>query len=246
MVRRDLARSRGEAQRLITGSKVLVAGMPTPKPASLVSADTPIELVSDEKRWVSRGAHKMLAALDAFPVEPEGQDVLDVGASTGGFTEVMLEHGARSVTALDVGRAQLHESLRSDPRVIPMDRTNFRLVDPGTLKKGPFPIVVADLSFISLCAVAAPLAGVAAEGGDLIVLVKPQFEAGRGEIGSGGVVRRQETRERAVNRVSECLATVGLGARGVIRSPIEGRDGNVEYLLWLRKGEDRLALEVPA
>jgi 23S rRNA (cytidine1920-2'-O)/16S rRNA (cytidine1409-2'-O)-methyltransferase len=220
--------------------------MPTPKPASLVSANTPIELISDEKSWVSRGAHKLLAAMDAFPVDPEGKDVLDVGASTGGFTEVLLTRGARSVTALDVGRAQLHERLRDDPRVVSLERTNFRLLDPVLLEKAPFPIVVADLSFISLCAVAANLAAAAADMGDLILLVKPQFEAGKGELGSGGVVRRQETRVLAVEKVCDCLARAGLGARGIIRSPIEGRDGNIEYLLWLRKGETRLALEVPA
>jgi 23S rRNA (cytidine1920-2'-O)/16S rRNA (cytidine1409-2'-O)-methyltransferase len=220
--------------------------MPVPKPASLVSADTPIELVSDEKRWVSRGAYKLLAALEAFPVDPEGKDALDVGASTGGFTEVLLAGGATSVTALDVGRAQLHESLRSDPRVHSVERTNFRLVDPGRLEKSPFSIVVADLSFISLCAVAANLALASRDRADLVVLVKPQFEAGKGEVGSGGVVRRQETRDRVVDQVCGCLEKAGLGARGIIRSPIEGRDGNVEYLLWLRKGEDRIALEVPA
>jgi 23S rRNA (cytidine1920-2'-O)/16S rRNA (cytidine1409-2'-O)-methyltransferase len=220
--------------------------MPVPKPASLVTADTPIELLSDERRWVSRGAHKLLAALEAFPVDPEGKDALDVGASTGGFTEVLLAAGARSVTALDVGRAQLHESLRADPRVDSLERTNFRLVDPGSLEKSPFSIVVADLSFISLCAVAANLAAVSRDKGDLILLVKPQFEAGKGEVGGGGVVRRQETRDRVVDEVCECLERAGLGARGIIRSPIEGRDGNVEYLLWLRKGEDRIALEVPA
>jgi 23S rRNA (cytidine1920-2'-O)/16S rRNA (cytidine1409-2'-O)-methyltransferase len=195
---------------------------------------------------VSRGAHKLLAALEAVPVDPEGKDALDVGASTGGFTEVLLAAGARSVTALDVGRAQLHESLRADPRVDSLERTNFRLVDPGSLEKSPFSIVVADLSFISLCAVAANLAAVSRDKGDLILLVKPQFEAGKGEVGGGGVVRRQETRDRVVDEVCECLERAGLGARGIIRSPIEGRDGNVEYLLWLRKGEDRIALEVPA
>lgn len=220
--------------------------MPTPKPASLVSPDTPIQLVSDEKRWVSRGAHKLLAALDEFVVDPDGKDALDVGASTGGFTEVLLAKGARSVTALDVGRAQLHERLREDSRVESMERTNFRLIDPTKLEKAPFPIVVADVSFISLCVIAANLSAAAAANGDLILLVKPQFEAGKGEIGSGGVVRRQETREKAVEKVCECLAEAGLGARGIIRSPIEGRDGNVEYLLWLRKGEERLPLEVPA
>jgi 23S rRNA (cytidine1920-2'-O)/16S rRNA (cytidine1409-2'-O)-methyltransferase len=220
--------------------------MPAPKPASLVSADTPIELLSDEKRWVSRGAHKLLAALEAFPVDPKGKDALDVGASTGGFTEVLLAAGARSVTALDVGKAQLHESLRADPRVDSLERTNFRIIDPGSLERSPFSIVVADLSFISLCAVATNLAAVSTDKGDLILLVKPQFEAGKGEVGGGGVVRRQETRDRVVDEVCECLEQAGLGARGIIRSPIEGRDGNVEYLLWLRKGEDRIALEVPA
>jgi 23S rRNA (cytidine1920-2'-O)/16S rRNA (cytidine1409-2'-O)-methyltransferase len=220
--------------------------MPVPKAASLVSPGTPIELGSEERQWVSRGAHKLLAALDAFPVDPAGKDVLDVGSSTGGFTEVLLERGAASVTALDVGRAQLHERLRGDPRVVSLERTNFRLVDPGDLAKAPYPIVVADLSFISLCAVAANLAAVARDGADLIVLVKPQFEAGKGDVGSGGVVRRQETRVRVVDQVCDCLRRAGLGARGIIRSPIEGRDGNVEYLLWLRKGGDRLPLEVPA
>jgi 23S rRNA (cytidine1920-2'-O)/16S rRNA (cytidine1409-2'-O)-methyltransferase len=219
--------------------------MPAPKAASLVSPDTPIELASDEKRWVSRGALKLLAALQAFPVDPEGKDALDVGASTGGFSEVLLAGGARSVTAVDVGRAQLHESLVSDPRVDSLERTNFRLIDPGSLEKSPFAIVVADLSFISLCAVATNLAAVSSDKGDLILLVKPQFEAGKGEVGGGGVVRRQETRDRVVDKVCDCLEKAGLGARGIIRSPIEGRDGNVEYLLWLRKGEDRIPLEVP-
>jgi len=229
---------------LISESKVLVGGMPTPKPASLVSAATPISLVADERKWVSRGALKLLAAFDAFPIDPTDEVVLDVGASTGGFTEVALERGARSVTALDVGRGQLHERLRDDPRVVSLERTNFRLVDPGQLD-GPYPVIVADLSFISLCAVAHKLAEVAADGADLVLLVKPQFEAGKGNVGRGGVVRDHEVRQRAVRKVIECLGEAGLGALGIIRSPIEGRDGNVEYLLWLRKGEEGIALEVP-
>jgi len=223
---------------------VLVRGMPTPKPASLVSADTPIVLVAEERRWVSRGAIKLLAALDAFPVDPTGKMVLDVGASTGGFSEVVLDRGARSVTALDVGRGQLHEHLRDDPRVVSMERTNFRLVAPDRLS-GPYPVIVGDLSFISLCAVAGKFYEVAADQADLILLVKPQFEAGKGSVGRGGVVRDQEVREQAVRKVIECLGDAGFGARGIIRSPIEGRDGNVEYLLWLRKGDEGVALEVP-
>ncbi|HSJ85061.1 MAG TPA: TlyA family RNA methyltransferase [Acidimicrobiia bacterium] len=244
-MRRDLARSRAEAQQLISGSRVVVGGMPAPKPASLVAPDTPIELVSDERRWVSRGALKLLAALEAFPVDLDGKEVLDVGASTGGFTEVALDHGAVSVTAVDVGRGQLHESLLRDPRVDSRERTNFRLADLDRLG-APFPVVVADLSFISLCTVADNLAAASAAGADLIVLVKPQFEAGKGQVGRGGVVRDRAVRERAVRQVIDCLGRVGLGALGLIRSPIEGRDGNIEYLLWLRKDAEGLELEVPA
>ena len=137
---------------------------------------------------MSRGAFKLLAALDAFPVDPTGKVVLDIGASTGGFTEVALERGARSVTALDVGRAQLHERLRKDQRVVSVERTNFRLVHVAQLD-GPYPLIVADLSFISLCAVAGKLDEAAADGADLVVLVKPQFEAGKGKVGHGGVIR---------------------------------------------------------
>ncbi|MGH8912941.1 MAG: TlyA family RNA methyltransferase [Acidimicrobiia bacterium] len=245
LVRRGLAGSRSEAHRLVEEAKVVVKGMPTPKPASMVTSDTPIRLVSDERQWVSRGALKLLAALEAFPVEVAGKTVLDVGASTGGFTEVTLEAGARQVVALDAGKAQLHESLRQDNRVRSLERTNFRLVDIAEIE-GPFPVIVADLSFISLCTVAEKLFEAAVAGADLIVLVKPQFEAGRRQVGKGGIVREQTIRAEAVGKVIECLSAVGLGARGLIRSPIEGGDGNVEYLLWLRKGAISLPLEVPA
>lgn len=219
-------------------------GIPTPKPATMVDPGTPIELTSQERRWVSRGAIKLLAALDEFPVQVEGKTVLDVGASTGGFTEVALAAGAEAVVAIDVGRAQLHESLQRDPRVRSVERTNFRLVHPEDLG-GPFPVVVADLSFISLCTVATRLSEAVVDGGDLIVLVKPQFEAGRSQVGKGGVVRDQVVRVGTVHKVIDCMAGVGIGAMGVIKSPIEGGDGNVEYLLWLRKGSPGNPLEVP-
>ncbi len=219
-------------------------GIPTPKPATMVAPETPIELTSRERRWVSRGAIKLLAALDEFPVEVEGKTVLDVGASTGGFSEVALAAGAETVVAVDVGRAQLHESLQRDPRVRSIEKTNFRFVDPEALG-GPFPVAVADLSFISLCTVAAKLSEAVEDGGDLVLLVKPQFEAGRSQVGKGGVVRDEAVRVETVLKVIGCMAEVGMGAMGVIKSPIEGGDGNVEYLLWLRKGSPGIPLEVP-
>lgn len=219
-------------------------GIPTPKPATMVAPETPIELTSHERRWVSRGAIKLLAALEDFPVDVAGKTVLDVGASTGGFTEVALAAGAESVVAVDVGRAQLHESLQRDPRIRSVERTNFRLVDVEALG-GPFPVAVADLSFISLCTVATKLSEAVEPGGDLILLVKPQFEAGRSQVGKGGVVRDESVRVETVLKVIACMEAVGIGAMDVIKSPIEGGDGNVEYLLWLRKGSPGIPLEVP-
>ena len=241
MVRRELVSSRSEAKRLIDEKKVIVGGVPEPKPATLVSPQDAIRLVGDEKRWVSRGALKLIAALDEFPVSVTGLRALDVGASTGGFTEVLLHHGAGSVVALDVGRAQLHESLAHDDRVESLERTNFRHVTAEDI--GTFPLIVGDVSFISLCTLATNLADVGSPGADYVLLVKPQFEAGRAEVGRG-VVRDEAVRARSVVKVATCLGEVGLGAQGVVTSPIKGADGNVEYLLWLRKGARPAELEV--
>ncbi len=245
MVRRNLARSRTEAQQLISAGSVVVKGIPTPKPASLVTADTPITLSTGEKRWVSRGAYKLLGALAAFPIGVSGKRALDVGASTGGFTEVLLDSGAAQVVALDVGRAQLHETLLADERVRSVERTNFRHVDVADLG-GPFELVVADLSFISLCTVAGKLTAMSSADADVVVLVKPQFEASRSEVGRGGLIKDQAIRDLTVQRVIGCLGEEGLNAQGLIQSPIKGGDGNVEYLLWLRKDRVMVDLEVPS
>lgn len=221
----------------------MVKGMPTPKPSSMVSADTPIRMAGDEKRWVSRGALKLLAALDAFPVEVAGKRVLDVGASTGGFTQVLLEAGAEHVVSLDVGRGQLHEFLRAHQSVTSMERTNFRNVSVSEL--GTFSLVVADVSFISLCTLAEKFSEVGEAAADYLLLVKPQFEARRGDVGRGGIVTDAEVRWQTVEKVVACLDVAGIGAQNVIMSPIKGSDGNVEYLLWLRKGEKIVDLEVP-
>ncbi|MDP9494795.1 MAG: TlyA family RNA methyltransferase [Actinomycetota bacterium] len=244
LVRRGLASSRAQAKRLIITQQVVIVGGTLPRPSSVVASETVIEVVGTQRRWVSRGAEKLLGALDTFPVEMRGKRVLDVGASTGGFTEVALEAGASTVVAVDVGRGQLHERLSSDPRVISLEKTNIRNTSPEQLG-GPFPFILVDLSFISLCVVAGSLAADALDGADLIVLVKPQFEVGRSGLGHGGIVRDPVSRAQAVAAVIDSLADARLGAMGLIRSPIDGGDGNIEYLLWLRKGEAGLDMEVP-
>ncbi len=221
----------------------MVKGMPTPKPSSMVSADTPIRMAGDEKRWVSRGALKLLAALDAFPVEVAGKRVLDVGASTGGFTQVLVEAGAEHVVSLDVGRGQLHEFMQAHQSVTSMERTNFRNVSASEL--GTFSLVLADVSFISLCTFAEKFSEVGEAAADYLLLVKPQFEARRGDVGRGGIVTDAEVRWQTVKKVVACLDVAGIGAQNVIMSPVKGSDGNVEYLLWLRKGDKIVDLEVP-
>jgi 23S rRNA (cytidine1920-2'-O)/16S rRNA (cytidine1409-2'-O)-methyltransferase len=230
---------------LIESGGVVVAGVAQPRAASLVSPATAIELAGPAPRFVSRGGLKLDAALDAFPVPVASRRVLDAGASTGGFTDCLLQRGAASVTAVDVGYGQLDPRVRADPRVVVRDRTNLRHLTPEEAG-GTFDLVVGDLSFISLCTVAPALARLASPGADLILLVKPQFEVGRGEVGRGGLVRAPDRRRWAVERVVACLDAQGLGAQGVIASPITGAKGNREYLLWARQGARAVeGLEVP-
>jgi 23S rRNA (cytidine1920-2'-O)/16S rRNA (cytidine1409-2'-O)-methyltransferase len=226
-----LARSRAEASDLVASGRVDVRGIPTPKAASLVDAGTPILVDEGGPRYVSRGGHKLAAALDAFEIDPSGMRVLDAGASTGGFTDCLLQRGASQVVAVDVGHGQLDPGLRGDPRVVVHERTNLRYVAPDDVG-GPFPLVVADLSFISLCTVASVLASLTEPGGDLIALVKPQFELTPAQVGRGGVVRDAGPREAALTRVEGCLAEAGFARRGAIESPIPGVKGNREYLSW--------------
>lgn len=230
-MRRQLAPSRAEAQRLVEEGKVEVGGVPTPKSATLVAKDTPIELASTGPRFVGRGALKLVGALEAFSVAVEGRRALDAGASTGGFTEVLLQRGATAVVALDVGYGQLDQRLRQDPRVTVMERTNLRLVTSADTD-GRFPLIVADLSFISLCTVADALAGLAEQEGDLVLLIKPQFEAGKGEVGHGGIVRDENVRRRAVEKVVACLAEHGLAPQALSTSTVAGAGGNREVFVW--------------
>ena len=200
----------------------------------MVAAHEPVLLTGDGPRFVGRGGEKLDAALDRFAVPVAGRRALDAGASTGGFTDCLLQRGAAEVVAVDVGYGQLHERLREDPRVVVRERTNVRDLAPGDLGE-PFPLVVADLSFISLRAVAAPLVGLAAAGADLVWLVKPQFEAGREEAARGrGVVRDPDVWRRVLGEVGSALGALGAAIMGAMASPLRGADGNVEFLLHAR------------
>ncbi|MBV9092706.1 MAG: TlyA family RNA methyltransferase [Streptosporangiaceae bacterium] len=235
LVRRGLARSREQAGELVAAGMVAVAGQPAAKPATQVARDAPITVRrGGEPDYVSRGGRKLAGALRAFPdLAVAGRSCLDAGASTGGFTDVLLRAGAGHVVAVDVGYGQLAWSLRTDPRVTVMDRVNVRTLGQVT----PVPdLVVADLSFISLTLVLPALVGCAAPDADFLLLVKPQFEAGRDGVGAGGVVREDAVRSAAVKKVCGAAGQLGLGVRGIAASPLPGPAGNVEYFVWLRRG----------
>ena len=236
LVRRGLARSREHAVSLIAEGRVAVSGRAATKPATGVEPGTPVVVRTDpdEPSWVSRGAHKLLGALDALPVAVEGRRALDAGASTGGFTEVLLSRGVAEVVAVDVGYGELAWSLRTDERVRVHERTNVRALTPDAID-GPVDLVVADLSFISLRLVLAALTACAREDADLLPMVKPQFEVGRERLGAGGVVRDPEHRIQAVLDVGGAAASLGWGTAGVVASPLPGPAGNVEFFLWLRR-----------
>jgi 23S rRNA (cytidine1920-2'-O)/16S rRNA (cytidine1409-2'-O)-methyltransferase len=233
MARRGLALSREKAQRLIMAGRVRVNSRPAAKPDLRVDATTPIAVVGNAAEYASRGAYKLLAALDHFAVDVGGRLALDVGASTGGFTDVLLHRGAAHVIALDVGYGQLAEHLRTDQRVTVMDRTNIRYVSAAALPYSPG-LVVADTSFISLRLVLPAIVKIIPAIADIIVLIKPQFEAGKGKVGKGGIVRDPAIRQQAVEGVLDAARTLGLDAVGTMESPIQGASGNREFLALLR------------
>ena len=236
LVRRGLARSREQAAELINDGRVKVAGQTATKPATGVEPATPLLVEEPEgPSYVSRGGHKLAGALDAFGYDPAGKRALDAGASTGGFTDVLLQRGAAHVVAVDVGYGQLAWALQSDERVTVVDRTNVRSLTLDVVGE-PVDLVVADLSFIPLGLVLPALLGCCAPGADLLPMVKPQFEVGKDRLPAGGVVRDPEHRAEAVRRVAEQAAALGLGVRGVTASPLPGPSGNVEFFLWLQAG----------
>lgn len=240
LVRRGLASSRQHAAELVSAGRVSVAGRPAVKPATQVAAAEPIQVSAEQDgpRFASRGGHKLEGALGVFAsagLRVRGRRCLDAGASTGGFTDVLLRHGAGHVVAVDVGYGQLAWALQTDPRVSVHDRTNVRDLQADQVG-GPVDLVTADLSFISLRLVLPALAGLLVEDGDLVLMVKPQFEVGRERLGSGGVVRDPALRAEAVRHVAQAAWQLGFGTAGVAASPLPGPSGNVEFFLWLRRG----------
>lgn len=238
LVRRKLARSREHAVELIASGRVQVHGLRATKAATGVGPDDSIRVRADEADpgYVSRGGHKLAGALETLPqVRVRGRRCLDAGASTGGFTDVLLRAGAGEVIAADVGYGQLAWSLRTDPRVTVHDRTNVRSLSPDVIG-GQVELTVADLSFISLPIVLPALISCTRDDGDLLPMVKPQFEVGRERLGSGGVVRNPLHRAEAVVKVARVASDLGWPAHGVARSPLPGPAGNVEFFLWLRRG----------
>jgi 23S rRNA (cytidine1920-2'-O)/16S rRNA (cytidine1409-2'-O)-methyltransferase len=235
LVRRGRARSRGHARSLLDAGDVSVAGVVAGKAATLVGPEVAIMVREEGPRWVSRAAYKLVGALEVFGpmgLAVTGRRCLDVGASTGGFTQVLLHHGADHVIALDVGHGQLVPELAEDPRVEDRSRTTVRGLAAEDLG-GPVDLLVADLSFISLTLVLPTFRAVLRDEGDAVVLVKPQFEVGRTRLGKGGIVRAQGDRAWAITEVARCAIEAGLHPRALAPSPILGGEGNAEYLLWL-------------
>jgi 23S rRNA (cytidine1920-2'-O)/16S rRNA (cytidine1409-2'-O)-methyltransferase len=236
-VRRRLAPSRQAARLAVESGRVRVNGLPAAKPASLVAADASVQIVGEPPRFVSRGGDKLDAGLTAFGISVEGARCFDAGASTGGFTDCLLQRGAKVVVAVDVGYGQFDWTLRQDDRVILVERTNVRTIDPSDFG-APFDLVVADLSFISLTTVVPALAGLGTVATDYVLLVKPQFEVGQANVGKGGVVLDPVLHRSSIEKVAAAMGAAGYPAAGVVPSPLLGPAGNREFLLWCADGGD--------
>lgn len=245
LVRRGLATSLEEAAEILAAGRVVVAGRTIDNPGSLVGPEEPIRILGPPQSHASRGGAKLAPALARFGVDPAGRRCLDAGAAAGGFTDVLVATGAASVVAVDVGYGQLSWRLRRDPRVTVMERTNVRRLRPQDLP-GPVDLVTADLSFISLAAVLPVLVRLAADGADLVLLVKPQFEARRDEVERGGVVTDPGVWLRSLRRVASACRQAGAGPLGAMASPVAGPAGNVEFFLHARVGDHGRPLDLEA
>jgi 23S rRNA (cytidine1920-2'-O)/16S rRNA (cytidine1409-2'-O)-methyltransferase len=233
LVARGLAESRQKAQALVMAGRVRVGGQPATKPGAQTAPDAALE-VDPRTGQVGRGASKLRGALDDLGLEPRGRVAVDVGASTGGFTEALLEHGAARVYAVDVGRAQLHERLRADPRVVVLERTNARRLSSGQVPEA-CGFATVDVSFISVLKILPALRSVLAPGADVALLVKPQFELGRGRVGRGGIVREPQAHREALCHVARAAEALGYGLAGACASRLRGAEGNREFFLHLRR-----------
>ncbi len=227
---RGLAESREKAQAIIIAGQVLVNGQKRDKAGALVPEDAEIRILGETLRYVSRGGLKLEAALREFHVFVEGKTALDIGASTGGFTDCLLQHGCKKVYAIDVGYGQMAWKLRQDPRVVVVERTNIREMEPSVIPERA-DVAVIDVSFISLEKVIPPILNLLKADAEIVALIKPQFEVGRERVGKGGIVRDEAARKAAIERIVEFIRKAGLEVKGVIPSPITGQDGNVEYLI---------------
>jgi 23S rRNA (cytidine1920-2'-O)/16S rRNA (cytidine1409-2'-O)-methyltransferase len=238
LVERGLVPSRERARAMILAGRVLVAEQKVEKPGATVPADVAIRLLGEDPPYVSRGGIKLAAALAHWQIDVGGRWCLDVGASTGGFTDCLLQHGAAHVTAVDTGFGQIAMTLRNDPRVLLMERTNARLLEPGSLaaKSGEeLTLLVMDVSFISATLVLLPVIAAAESLKEAVVLVKPQFEAGREHVGKGGIVRDSDAHQLAIDKVAACVHSLGWQVVDTIPSPITGMEGNKEFLLYARR-----------
>ncbi len=239
LVERGLAGSRERARAMILSGRVLVREQKLDKAGTAVSIDAPIRLLGDDPPYVSRGGLKLAAALEHWPIAVEGRACLDVGASTGGFTDCLLQYGAAQVTAVDTGFGQIAMKLRNDHRVRLMERTNARLLEPGALASEPggkeLTLLVMDVSFISATLLLGPVLVAAPALVEAVILVKPQFEAGREHVGKGGIVRDPEAHQLAIDKVADGIRAQGWQTVGTIPSPITGMEGNREFLLYARR-----------
>jgi 23S rRNA (cytidine1920-2'-O)/16S rRNA (cytidine1409-2'-O)-methyltransferase len=238
LVERGLVPSRERARALILAGRVLVREQKVDKPGTTVAGDAPVRLLGDDPEFVSRGGLKLKGALEHWPIEVKGRGCVDVGASTGGFTDCLLQHGAAHVTAVDTGFGQIAMKLRNDPRVRLLERTNARFLAAGALEEGrgepPLTLLVMDVSFISATLLLGPVLAAAPGLTEAVILVKPQFEAGRGHVGKGGIVRDPEAHRLAVDKVADCVRGLGWDVVETIDSPITGTEGNKEFLLFAK------------
>ena len=239
LVERGLVPSRERARALILAGRVLVREQKVEKAGATVPVDAPIRILGEEQPYVSRGGLKLAAALEHWPITVQGRACLDVGASTGGFTDCLLQHGAAHVTAVDTGFGQIAMKLRNDPSVRLLERINARYLEPGALSveqgSPEITLMVMDVAFISATLLLSPVFAAAPLLTEAVVLVKPQFEAGRGHVGKGGIVRDPEAHKLAIDKVADCIRSLGWQVAGAIPSPITGAEGNQEFLLYARR-----------